>query len=176
MALHPDTGYFAFSRAHQQALDEGAGPDEALGAGVAADFAERTPFFGAGELIAGQKGSNSLVTLNHYGLNCATEVPDELRGTPGEKEAAETIRIWGPRTTESVFEVEKSLRFTRRQLGGLAEPSYGWGGGWGGHCVLGYDKVLRIGIDGVSALVKTAIDSHPESADWYRGLLRVCKA
>ena len=150
MSSHTYADYFSFSRAYSRAIDEGAGCDEALGAGIAADFAGRAPVIEEGELIVGQKGSKSLVTLNHYGLNCAAEVPDELSGTPAEKEAAETIRVWKPRTTASVFEEEKNRRFARGQLAGLAEPSYGWGGGWGGHCVLGYDRVLEHGISGIS--------------------------
>ena len=53
----------------------------------------------------------------------------------------------------------------------------GLGGGWGGHCVLGYDRVLRDGICGLTAHIQKHLQLASESGadeanlDWYQALL-----
>ena len=171
---------FSFARAHDHAQEIGCGPDEALGRALAADFGTRRPCIDEGELIVGASGSLSLVTLNHRGLLCAEDVPDGLRGTEWEGEARRVIENWTPLTSSSRLALRKKKELSRQDGEALSEPSYGWGGGWGGHCILDYEDVLRSGLGGIrrevergleKALSRNAGDDCP---DWYRAELAVC--
>ena len=172
--------YFAFSREHARAAADGAGPDEALGRALAADLASRAPVVNADNPLAGMPGTRSLVWLDSGGLGCAWDVPAELRGVALEAEAAETIAQWRPRTTAARFAEARQAEFTPAELLTLSEPSLGWGGGWGGHAILGYDRLLRDGIAGLRAWVAGHADraqrrgADAAALDWYRALLHVC--
>ncbi len=166
---------FSFSRAHDEAVARGMGHDEALGFALAAEMASREPDVSAGSILAGMPRSVSLVRLNISGLTCAGEVPEALLGTPDEDEARRTIDAWQPRTTGALFAKARGIEFTPEELDTICEPSLGWGGGWGGHAILGYDRVLREGVGGLREYVREHLRrAEPEGLDWYRGLLHVC--
>jgi formate C-acetyltransferase len=176
MELNPQR-YFAFARAHARATARGAGPDEALGAALGAELAAREPVVDPDDALAGMPGTRSLVVLDSNGLHCAGAVPEELKGTPLEPEAAEIIEQWSPQTTAACFARARAERFTPDERLTIDEPSLGWGGGWGGHAVLGYDRVLADGIAGVKAWVADCAERNgadPAAADWYRALSFVC--
>ena len=172
--------YFSFSRAHADAEAEHMGHDEALGYALAAEYSSREPIVTREQLIAGMPGSRSLVCLNIGGLSCAENVPSELQDTQWATEAEETISLWRPRTTGARFGAEIMREFNDADRLTLEEPSLGWGGGWGGHAVLGYDRVLRDGVGGIAVYVHEnmlhAKANHADDAtvDWYRALLHVC--
>lgn len=156
------------------------GADEALGYAIAADLTTRQPRVAPDNLLAGMPGSSSLVQLNIGGLCCPNEPPARLLGTPWEAEARQTIALWHPRTTGAQFAQAVDQTFTPQERTTLNEPSIGWGGGWGGHCILGYDRPLREGISGLTTHVQTHLQRASQSgADaatlaWYLGLLHVC--
>ena len=179
MDIRPEV-YFAFSRGHARAVAEGAGPDEALGRALGLEMAARAAAVDAENLLAGMPGTRSLVWLDSGGLNCAPDVPDELRGTALEAEAAETISQWRPRTTAGRFGEARPAEFTPAELQTIGEPSLGWGGGWGGHAILGYDRALAGGIAALRAWVIDRTEQASqrgavaETLDWYRALPHVC--
>ncbi|MCE5326396.1 MAG: hypothetical protein LLG01_08250 [Planctomycetaceae bacterium] len=174
MSINP-LEYFAFSREHDRALADGAGHDEALGRALGAEFAARQPIVAGDDVLAAMPHSRSLVSLGIGGLGCVWEMPQDLRGTQWEAEARETIALWNPRTTGAVFNQVRLEQFTPAELQTLSEPSLGWGGVWGGHAILGYDRVLRDGIGGLKAwIAQHASRAAAVSADWYAALLHVC--
>lgn len=178
-AAHIDA-VFSFSRAHAKALSRAMDADEALGYAMAAELTAREPRVTRDNLLAAMPGSASLVRLNIGGLWCADAPPAELAGTQWEAEAQQAIALWRPRTTATRFAQALDESFTPQERTTLKEPSFGWGGGWGGHCILGYDRVLQDGIAGLIAHVQThqqrasQSGAEPAALDWYRGLLHVC--
>lgn len=172
--------YFTFSRAHQTAVDNGMGHDEALGFALAAEYATRPAMVERDNLLAGLPKSYSLVFLDINGLTCANTVPEALCGTDDEAEARAVITEWLPRTTHATLQRLLPQLFTPAEQQVFQQSSLGWGGGWGGHAILGYDEMLAVGVDGVaqhiSETMQVAAQQGAEEAtlDWYRGLLHVC--
>ncbi len=168
--------YLAFGRAASDVRDAGAGYDEQLGAGWAADVASRTPWVHPDCLLAGAPGSCSLVQLGINGLTVADTPPDALLGTDCEREAADQIAEWTPRSTRAVFTDARLSRFTDEERATLDEYGLGWGGGWGGHAILAYDMALEEGLDGLSSRISTRLsaETDPAARDWLRAMQRVC--
>ncbi len=168
--------YLAFGRAAAQAREAGAGYDEQLGAGWAADVNARTPWVRPDCLLAGAPGSCSLVQLGINGLTVADTLPEALLATACEQEAAEQIAEWTPRSTRAVFAEARLGRFTDEERATLDEFGLGWGGGWGGHAVLAYDLALHEGLDGLFSRISARLhnETDPATIDWLRAMQRVC--
>ncbi len=172
--------HFAFSRAHARALAKGMGHDEALGFAMAAEYAARAAVIPADRMLAGMPGSASLVKLDINGLTCADQPPAAIVGTAMEAEARETIARWLPQTTGRLFAEARAAEFSAQERMTLEEPSLGWGGGWGGHAILGYERLLAGGIGGLRAFVAQNMAAHEAAGadaatlDWFRGLGHVC--
>jgi pyruvate-formate lyase len=175
-----DPAIFSFARAYAEAQRQGLTPDEALGCGVRADYASRAPSVAAENLLAGMPGSTSLVQLDLNGLSCAGSLPECLLGTEEEDEARAALADWQPRTTAAVFSRSLAAECTQEELHTLQEPSLGWGGGWGGHAILGYEEVLASGVPGLRQRVQAALETaaqagaDPATLGWFRGLLHAC--
>jgi formate C-acetyltransferase len=172
---------FSFSRAHAWAEARGMGHDEALGWAWAEEWRARTPVVVRECLLAGMPGSRSLVRMGVGGLTCDGEPPADLSGAE-LSEAHATIALWMPRTTGVRFAEAIRDRFTPEEREAMDEPSFGWGGGWGGHAILGYEEPLRDGIVALVARLEAAEEAarsagaDPTELDWRRGTLHVARA
>ena len=171
---------FSFSRAHERAAELGMGADEALGHALAAEYNAREPIVDHDNIVVGMPGSSSLVQLERDGLCCVSEVPQALIGTAHEEEARAAIASWRPRTTAVRFAAAQERELTPEEGLTLDEPFIGWAGNHGGHAILGYDRVLSEGIDGLEGHVRRHLGraekagAEAETLDWYRALLHVC--
>ena len=143
------------------------GPDEAIGYALAADLASREPHVAPDCLLAGKSGSSSLVQLNINGLGCADKPPAGL-SEQLQSEAEHVIATWRDRTTGARFAAARQEHFTADELVSLREPSFGWGGGWSGHAILGYERVLREGIGGLQARIAASLDRATRDRDERR--------
>lgn len=171
---------FSFTRAHAWAEAQGMRHDEALGWAWAEEWRARAPVVVRDCLLAGMPGSRSIVRMGVGGLTCEGELPADLSGAEMD-EARAAIALWTPRTTSARFAEAIRERFTPEEREAMDEPSFGWGGGWGGHAILGYEEPLRDGIGALVARLEAADEAARSGGaddaemDWRRGALHVAR-